>query len=274
MRNAPRPQVHWSDTDSRSRPTRSSQAEARPVPSSQARASVSVVSGLNPAIAARLPIAAIFPRQLHENTSTGTALQIQASCRATPVAGRSLGPAGCCEQKWEPAEMAEHTPQLGGLGGESMFTCPRCEQQFPRSFLERYWSEWSQVCWSPETESFRQDCMLFRQAGDTGPARDIDSSVAAVDLIDAGAEPAQASTIIGACVGDCALCGDHNRIAIVSSGSVVSRCLRCRDETVLPAPPAWCHMARLRHGSHSAGGPAESADASANAVDGGAESNP
>jgi len=170
--------------------------------------------------------------------------------------------------------MAEHMARQGGLGGGSMFTCPRCEQQFHRGYLERYWSEWSQVCWSPETEGFRQDCMLFRQGRDTSPARDIDSSVAAVGPIHARAEPARASTVIGACVGDCALCGDHNRIAIVSSGGVVSRCLRCRDETVLTAPPAWCHMTSLRHAPHSAHTLAESADASANALDGGAESNP
>jgi hypothetical protein len=170
--------------------------------------------------------------------------------------------------------MAEHMARQGGLGGGSMFTCPRCEQQFHRGFLERYWLEWSQVCWRSETEIFRQDCMLFRQAGDAGPTRNLDSSVAAVGPIDARAEPARASTVIGACVGDCALCGDHNKIAIVSSGSVVSRCLRCRDETVLPAPPAWCHMTSLRHAPHSTGRPAQSADASAGAVDGGAESNP
>jgi hypothetical protein len=170
--------------------------------------------------------------------------------------------------------MAKHPPRQGEPGGGSMFTCPRCEQQFHRGYLGRYWSEWSQVCWSPETEGFRQDCMLFRQARDAGPARDIDSSVAAVDRIDATAEPARVSTVVGACVGDCALCGDHNRIAIVSSGDAVSRCLRCRDETVLTAPPAWSHMTSLRHVPHSAHTPAESADASANALDGGAESNP
>lgn len=116
--------------------------------------------------------------------------------------------------------------------------------------------------------------MLFRQADDASPVRQIDSSLGAADRIDTGTEPEWDSTIIGACVGDCALCGDYNRVAIVSSGGVVSHCLRCQDETMLTTAPAWCHMARLRQAARTAGGLAQSVDASANAGDGGGKSTP
>ena len=34
---------------------------------------------------------------------------------------------------------------------------------------------------------------------------------------------------------DCPWCGDHNRVVILTSYGTVSRCLRCRDETIQPA---------------------------------------
>lgn len=99
------------------------------------------------------------------------------------------------------------------------------------------------------------------------------SRVAAAGRIDTGTALAPASTVVGVCVGDCALCGDHNRIAIVSSASVVSRCLRCRDETVLTALPAWCQMTRQWQASYAASRPAKAARANAHPLDDGVCSN-
>jgi hypothetical protein len=155
--------------------------------------------------------------------------------------------------KWKTAEMEADGQNHGGSGDGSMFTCPRCERHFHRSFLERHWSEWSQICWSPENEGFRQDCKLFRRTSHMGLARALHDSERAFDPADTGAEPTQAATLVGACVGYCALCGDHNRIAIVTSECVLSRCLGCRDAAVLRAPPPWCRLARLWPATHSVG---------------------
>jgi len=135
---------------------------------------------------------------------------------------------------------------------------------------------------SPESATAAQE--NIRTAVRWGPPKTCDrkvslkaliqtSGVAAGDRIDAGTALAPACMVMGVCVGDCALCGDHNRIAIVSSARVVSRCLRCRDETVLTGLPAWCQMTRQWQASYAASRPAESADVSANPLDDGAGSN-
>lgn len=60
-------------------------------------------------------------------------------------------------------------------------------------------------------------------------------------------------TILGACVGECSSCGDRNRVVIVTSERVLSRCLRCQDEAILDAPPAWCRMVGLPQQVNSTG---------------------
>ena len=53
---------------------------------------------------------------------------------------------------------------------------------------------------------------------------------------------------------DCPWCGDHNRVVILTSYGTVSRCLRCRDETIQPAactshtllPQMRCDFAKPR----------------------------
>jgi len=132
----------------------------------------------------------------------------------------------------------------GDVGGLSLFTCPRCRRQFHRSFLERFWSEWSRICGAFDGSGYRSDCALVRDAGATdqvpGPAGSEPSGHEVALATNSERKP----EIFGACVGDCAYCGDHNRLAVVTSQQVVSHCLRCRDEAILTEPPPWC---RLRH---------------------------
>lgn len=144
-----------------------------------------------------------------------------------------------------PESSNPHTIQTEGSGdpgGPSLFTCPRCRRQFHRSFLERFWSEWSRICAAVDGSRYRSDCALARDAGKQvpGPAGPEPSGHEAGLAPNSEIKP----EIVGACVGDCAYCGDHNRLAVVTSQQVVSRCLRCRDEAILTEPPPWC---RLRH---------------------------
>ncbi len=124
-----------------------------------------------------------------------------------------------------------------------MFTCPHCRRRFHRAFLEQHWSEWCQVCWSSDAGGFRQDCELFRAPHKitTSPG-----SASGGEHVPSEDGPAPGPTVMGACVGECPSCGDHNRLAIVTSDRVLSRCLRCGDEAMLDSPPAWCHAAGLR----------------------------
>ncbi len=126
----------------------------------------------------------------------------------------------------------------------SMFTCPRCRHQFHRSFLERFWSEWSRICAAFDGSGYRLDCAIVRQAEPAGEAPVQGRSEWTGEAAGAPQGSEETSEIIGACLGDCSYCGDHNRIALVTSREVVSRCLRCRDEATLSEPPPWC---RLRH---------------------------
>ncbi len=57
--------------------------------------------------------------------------------------------------------------------------------------------------------------------------------------------PLTAVSVLATCVGDCAWCGEHNRVLIVTPRGTLSRCLSCRDERVLAEPPSWCHAMSL-----------------------------
>ncbi len=128
-----------------------------------------------------------------------------------------------------------------GTGSASgMFSCPRCRRRFHRSFLERFWSEWQVVCWALDGQGYRLDC----------PPHSAPPPADARGTLDGSARPpsspggaAGTTRVLGACLGDCALCGEHARLAVVTSGGVVSRCLRCRDEKELDAPPPFCARA-------------------------------
>ena len=133
----------------------------------------------------------------------------------------------------------------GGIGGDRsllMFTCPQCLREFHRSFLERFWSEWSQICWAFDGTGYRLDCAIVREAEPVGEAPVQGYSEWTGEDTGAPQGSEETSEIMGACLGDCSYCGDHNRIAIVTSREVVSRCLRCRDEATLSEPPLWCRL--------------------------------
>ena len=121
-----------------------------------------------------------------------------------------------------------------------MFSCPRCRRQFHRSFLERFWSEWQVVCWVPDGRSYHLDCPLLSAPP---PADALDAPEESPSPPRSSGDPPGATQVLGACLGDCALCGDHARLAVVTSGGVLSRCLRCRDEKGLDAPPPFCARA-------------------------------
>lgn len=149
----------------------------------------------------------------------------------------------------KPESSSPHAIETGGdgrsnVGGPSLFTCPRCRRQFHRSFLERFWSEWSRICAAFDGSGYRLDCVIVREAEPAGEAPVQGRSEWTGEGAGAPQGSEETSEIIGACLGDCSYCGDHNRIAIVTSRDVVSRCLRCRDEAILTEPPPWC---RLRH---------------------------
>ena len=128
-----------------------------------------------------------------------------------------------------------------GTGSASgMFSCPRCRRRFHRSFLERFWSEWQVVCWAPDGRGYRLDCPLHSAPP---PAYALDTQEeSTLPPCSHGGSP-ETTQVLGACLGDCPMCGDHARLAVVTSGGVVSRCLRCRDEKELDAPPPFCARA-------------------------------
>ena len=135
----------------------------------------------------------------------------------------------------------------GGRGHDrssSMFTCPRCRHQFHRSFLDRFWSERSRICGAFDGSGYRSDCAVVRDARATNRVPGSTHSERSGQEVGPVQHSEEKTEIVGACVGDCAFCGDHNRLAVVTSQQVVSRCLRCRDEATLSEPPPWC---RLRH---------------------------
>jgi hypothetical protein len=142
-----------------------------------------------------------------------------------------------------------HATETGGGGRSdghslSMFTCPRCRRQFHRSFLERFWSECSQICVALDGSGYRSDCAVIRGAGTTNQVPDQVHSERGGQDVGIAQNSEEGPEIVGACIGDCAYCGDHNRVAVVTSQQVISRCLRCRDEAILTEPPLWC---RMRH---------------------------
>jgi hypothetical protein len=148
---------------------------------------------------------------------------------------------------------SSHVSQIGGGGsadggGSSMFTCPRCRRQFHRSFLERFWSEWSQICWAFDGGWYRLDCAIVRDAGATDQVLSHAHSERCGQDIGRAYDSEAKSGIVGACVGDCSYCGDHNRLAVVTSHDVISRCLRCRDEAILTEPPPWCRLRQSASG--------------------------
>lgn len=136
-----------------------------------------------------------------------------------------------------------------------MFSCPRCRRRFHRSFLERFWSEWQVVCWALDGQGYRLDCSLQPAPPPPGARGTLGGSTQPPSS--RGGAPGT-TRVLGACLGDCAVCGDHTRLGVVTSGGVLSRCLRCRDEKELGAPPPFCACAAAtaqpptEH--HSAGG--------------------
>lgn len=73
---------------------------------------------------------------------------------------------------------------------------------------------------------------------------------AAIDPTDPkAASQRQGVLVFGACVTDCIWCGDHTRLLAVTSGGVISRCLRCGERAVLKKPPTWCAELRRRNRS-------------------------
>lgn len=131
----------------------------------------------------------------------------------------------------------------------TMFTCPRCGRPFHRSFLERFWSEWQVVCWSSERRGYRLDCPL--RSASPPEAVVVDTPGESAPPAYSGDGSAGTTEVLDTCLGDCALCGAHSRLGVVTSGGVLSRCLRCRDERWLDAPPPFC--AHAGAGSHRVG---------------------
>lgn len=157
--------------------------------------------------------------------------------------------------KWA---MAEASGVSGEAAGESsaavergLFTCPRCRHRFHRSFLERFWSEWSVLCWAEDGAGYRLDCPLHLPAPENAAGQ---AAPEAPSSPAAGSRSTPAR-VLGACLGDCSLCGAHSRVAVLTSGGVVSRCLSCRDEAELQDPPSFCRRARAHRDDRARGVP-------------------
>jgi hypothetical protein len=43
------------------------------------------------------------------------------------------------------------------------FRCPRCGTTYPRSLLERFWSEWGRICWCPPGGTYNARCRVFAE---------------------------------------------------------------------------------------------------------------
>ena len=69
-------------------------------------------------------------------------------------------------------------------------------------------------------------------------------------------QPLTAVSVLDTCVSDCAWCGEHNRVLIVTPRRTLSRCLSCRDERVLTEPPSWCQAMSLDPERRAAARPA------------------
>jgi hypothetical protein len=85
----------------------------------------------------------------------------------------------------------------------------------------------------------KADAMNPRVAG--GRERDEGALFTHSRRPDARDLPLTTASVLDTCVSDCAWCGEHNRVVIVTSRGTLSRCLSCRDERVLAEPPSWCH---------------------------------
>lgn len=157
--------------------------------------------------------------------------------------------------KWTVADAAGASPEAAGESSATsergLFTCPRCRRRFHRSFLERFWSEWSVLCWAQNGAGYRLDCPLDLPASEKAAdqaAREAPSSPTA------GSWSAPAK-VLGACLGDCTLCGAHSRVGVLTSRGVISRCLSCRDEAELQDPPSFCRRARAHRDDRTRGDP-------------------
>lgn len=135
--------------------------------------------------------------------------------------------------------------RVGESGGSdpSMFACPRCRQRFHRSFLERFWSEWGVVCWAADGQGYRLDCPLHAAPP---PEEVVGQPGSSPPPPRSSGGPSETTQVLGACLGDCVLCGAHSRLAVVTGSGVLSRCLHCRDETELDTPPPFCRQPRAR----------------------------
>lgn len=146
------------------------------------------------------------------------------------------------------AEAAGVSPEAAGesfaASERGLFTCPRCRHRFHRSFLERFWSEWSVLCWAENGAGYRLDCPLHLPA----PEKAADQAARGAPPSLAPGSRSAPTKVLGACLGDCTLCGAHSRVAVLTTSGVISRCLSCRDEAQLQDPPSFCRQARAhRH---------------------------